>query len=107
MFKPDLIVVSGFHLLDSQDPEIWQQRITAAAVAFSRLPHSVPVHLELASMSQCPVMVAIVEQLFSLVDSIGLNEQELTFISRCLGGRHAKMKVKKEDEIGMIAHPAL
>ncbi|XP_028390776.1 ADP-dependent glucokinase-like [Dendronephthya gigantea] len=104
VFKPNLIVVSGFHLLDSQDSELWQQRITAAAVAFSRLPRSVPVHLELASMSQCPVMVAIVKQLFPLVNSIGLNEQELTFISRCLGGRHAEMRaVKKEDEIGFYS----
>ena len=100
-FKPDLIVVSGFHLLDSQDKEFWQQRISDAAVAFSRLPHSVPVHLELASMSHCSVMVAVVEQVFPLVNSIGLNEQELTFISRCLGGIHADMTaVNKKDEIG-------
>ena len=100
-FKPDLIVVSGFHLLDSQDEQFWKQRITDAAVGFSRLPHSVPVHLELASMSHCSVMMAIVEQLFRLVNSIGLNEQELAFISRCVGGRHSDMiAVKKEDEIG-------
>ena len=100
-FKPDLIVVSGFHLLDSQDEGFWQKRIKDAAVSFSRLPQSVPVHLELASMSHCPVMVTIVQQLFPLVNSIGLNEQELTFISKCLGGIHADVtSVKKEDEVG-------
>ena len=103
-FKPDLIVVSGFHLLDSQKEKFWQQRIADAAIAFSRLPHSVPVHLELASMSHCPVMIAIVKLLFPLVNSIGLNEQELAFISRCLGGIHADMDVvKKIDEIGFYS----
>ena len=103
-FKPDLIVVSGFHLLDSQKEKFWQQRIADAAIAFSRLPHSVPVHLELASMSHCPVMIAIVKLLFPLVNSIGLNEQELAFISRCLGGIHADVDVvKKIDEIGKTA----
>lgn len=103
-FKPDLIVVSGFHLLDSQNESFWQNRITDAEYAFMRLPHSVPVHLELASMSHCPVMVAIVTQLFPLVNSIGLNEQELAFISKCLGGIHADITgLNGEDEIGKTA----
>ena len=90
-------------MLDSQEEEFWQQRIADAAIAFSRLPHSTPVHLELASMSHCPVMVAVVKQIFPLVNSIGLNEQELAFISRCLGGIHADMiAVEKNDEIGTV-----
>lgn len=102
-FSPDLIVVSGFHLLDSQGDQFWSNRITEAATGFSRLPRTVPVHLELASMTHCPVVVAIMKQLFHLVNSIGLNEQELTFISRCVGGIHADLTaVKKQDEIGKI-----
>lgn len=101
MFKPDLIIVSGFHLLDNQNEEFWQQRLQSAAAGFSRLPLDVPVHLELASMSHCPVIIALVEQLFPLVNSIGLNEQELGFITRCLRGVHAdRTEVAKKDEIG-------
>ena len=49
-------------------------------------------------------MVAIVTQLFPLVNSIGLNEQELAFISKCLGGIHADITgLNGEDEIGKIA----
>ena len=46
-------------------------------------------------------MVAIVTQLFPLVNSIGLNEQELAFITKCLGGRHGKItEISTEHEIG-------
>ena len=55
-------------------------------------------------MSECEVMREIVTKIFPLVDSIGLNEQELVFISRCLNGPHSDItEVEKIDEIGNVA----
>lgn len=103
-FGPDLVVTSGFHLLNSDNDEFWRKRIADAANAFARLPKSIPVHLELASMTSCPVIIAIVEQIFPLVDSVGLNEQELVFISKCLGGMQANLtELDKSNEIGFYS----
>ena len=102
-FGPDLVVVSGFHLLDGEKEVFWRQRVTDAASAFVRLPTTIPVHLELASMTSCALMKAIVEKIFPLVNSVGLNEQELVFISKCLGATQQDLAVlEKSNEIGML-----
>ena len=99
-FGPDLVVVSGFHLLDGKNEVFGRQRVTDAASAFVRLPTTIPVHLELASMTSCALMKAIVEKIFPLV---GLNEQELVFISKCLGATQQDLAVlEKSNEIGML-----
>ena len=104
VFGPDLVVVSGFHLLEGKSEEFWLKRVREAANAFARIPTSSPVHLELASMTSCSMMKAIVEQLFPLVNSIGLNEQELVFIAKCLGGIHLNLtELDSSAEVGMFS----
>ena len=45
-----------------------------------------PIHLELASMTSSTLMKDIAFMIFPMVDSVGLNEQELAFLSMSVDG---------------------
>lgn len=86
-FEPELMVLSGFHMMEGLQPEARDQRLDQVVALLSDL--SVPVHLELASMTDPTFMQLIAHQVFPLVSSLGLNEQELLFLSRSLSGPHS------------------
>ncbi|KAL8197145.1 UNVERIFIED_CONTAM: hypothetical protein K2H54_013835 [Gekko kuhli] len=88
-FQPDLVVLSGLHMIEGQNKEVRQKRLLEAVAAISDIPTDVPVHLELASMTDPDLMSEIIHQVFPLVDSIGLNEQELLFLTQAANGPHA------------------
>ncbi|XP_054858241.1 ADP-dependent glucokinase isoform X2 [Eublepharis macularius] len=90
-FQPDLVVLSGLHMMDGQSKEVRQKRLLEAVAAISDIPTDVPVHLELASMTDPDFMSEIIHQVFPLVDSIGLNEQELLFLTQAAAGPHATL----------------
>lgn len=99
-FEPELMVLSGFHMMEGLQPEARDQRLDQVVELLSQL--SVPVHLELASMTDPGFMQRIVHKVFPLVSSLGLNEQELLFLSRAVGGPHAD---SSWTEVG-VASPA-
>lgn len=86
-FEPELMVLSGFHMMEGLQPEARDQRLDQVVALLSDL--SVPVHLELASMTDPTFMQLIAYKVFPLVSSLGLNEQELLFLSRSLSGPHS------------------
>lgn len=88
-FHPDLLVLSGFHMMEGLQAEAREQRLDTVVALLSDL--SVPVHLELASMTDPGFMQLIVHKVFPLVSSLGLNEQELLFLSRSLSGPHSDL----------------
>ncbi|KAH0619911.1 hypothetical protein JD844_014336 [Phrynosoma platyrhinos] len=91
-FHPDLVVLSGLHMMEGQTKEIRQKRLLEAVASISDIPSDVPVHLELASMTDPDLMSEIIhQQVFPLVDSIGLNEQELLFLTQAASGPHASV----------------
>ncbi|XP_077173625.1 ADP-dependent glucokinase isoform X2 [Paroedura picta] len=90
-FQPDLVVLSGLHMIEGQNKEVRQKRLLEAVAAISDIPTDVPVHLELASMTDPDLMSEIIHQVFPLVDSIGLNEQELLFLTQAAAGPHASL----------------
>nr|XP_020659362.1 ADP-dependent glucokinase isoform X1 [Pogona vitticeps]XP_020659364.1 ADP-dependent glucokinase isoform X1 [Pogona vitticeps]XP_020659365.1 ADP-dependent glucokinase isoform X1 [Pogona vitticeps] len=91
-FQPDLVVLSGLHMMEGQTQEIRQNRLLEAVASISDIPTDVPVHLELASMTDPELMSEIIhQQVFPLVDSIGLNEQELLFLSQAASGPYASL----------------
>ncbi|XP_036701102.1 ADP-dependent glucokinase isoform X6 [Balaenoptera musculus] len=59
--------------------------------SISDIPTGIPVHLELASMTNRELMSSIVHQVFSAVTSLGLNEQELLFLSQSASGPHSSL----------------
>eukprot|EP00794_Sanderia_malayensis_P018131 gene18131-19941_t len=87
-YKPDLVVISGLHLLESQSHSFRIERLRDLADRLKNIQADTPIHLELASMVNKDLMRLIVDMIFPLVDSIGLNEQELAFLTVALAGPH-------------------
>lgn len=91
-FQPQLVVLSGLHMMEGQGRELWEERLKEAVVTISDIPNEVPIHLELASMTDTDYMNSIMqEQVLPIVNSIGLNEQELLFISQAGLGPHSQL----------------
>ncbi|KAM6426003.1 ADP-dependent glucokinase isoform 1-T5 [Liasis olivaceus] len=91
-FQPDLVVLSGFHMMEGQTRELRQKRLLEAVTSISDIPTDVPIHLELAGMTDPDLMREIIyQQIFPLVNSIGLNEQELLFLTQAASGPHASI----------------
>ncbi|NXG16751.1 ADPGK glucokinase, partial [Grallaria varia] len=90
-FQPDLVVLSGLHMMEGQSKEARQRRLMAVT-SISDIPTDIPIHLELASMTDQDFMSNIMhQQVFPLVNSIGLNEQELLFLTQAASGPHASL----------------
>ncbi|XP_016110919.1 ADP-dependent glucokinase-like isoform X2 [Sinocyclocheilus grahami] len=91
-FQPDLVVLSGLHMMEGMGRDLWEERLKEAVVAISDVRNEVPIHLELASMTDRDYMNRILqEQVMPIVNSIGLNEQELLFLAQSGGGPHADL----------------
>ncbi|EHB11859.1 ADP-dependent glucokinase [Heterocephalus glaber] len=123
-FQPDLVVLSGLHMMEGQSKELQKKRLLEVVTSIADIPTGVPVHLELASMTNrelmssimqqvvtsiadiptgVPVhlelasmtnrelMSSIMQQVFPAVTSLGLNEQELLFLSQSASGPHASL----------------
>ncbi|XP_062590693.1 ADP-dependent glucokinase-like [Saccostrea cucullata] len=86
--NPDLIILSGLHLLEGQSPEFFNQKLLFIQNELVKIPKTTPVHLELASMANQKFVKAIADQIVSKVSSLGLNEQEITFLSHAAKGPH-------------------
>ena len=76
-FKPELIILSGAHLLDGQPKTFWEKRLADIAKLLDRIPSNIPVHWELATVGDLHYFYHLSETLFPRIDSLGLNEQEL------------------------------
>lgn len=90
-FQPDLVVLSGLHMMEGQGKELWEERLKEAVAAISDIRKDIPIHLELASMTDKEFMNSIMQEVMPIVSSIGLNEQELLFLSQAGGGPHAEL----------------
>ena len=77
IFKPDLIVLSGAHLLDGQPKSFWQKRLRDIEKVLDTTAGSVPIHWELATVGDMDYFFHLSKTLFPRIDSLGLNEQEL------------------------------
>lgn len=90
-FQPDLVVLSGLHMMEGQGRELWETRLKEAMAAISDIRKDIPIHLELASMTDKDYMNSVVQEVIPIVSSIGLNEQELLFLSQAGKGPHAEL----------------
>ncbi|XP_067412081.1 ADP-dependent glucokinase isoform X2 [Emydura macquarii macquarii] len=91
-FQPDLVVLSGLHMMEGQSKEVRERRFLEAVTSISDIPTDIPIHLELASMIDQDLMSNIMyQQIFPLVNSVGLNEQELLFLTQSASGPHASL----------------
>nr|XP_055048698.1 ADP-dependent glucokinase isoform X1 [Misgurnus anguillicaudatus] len=91
-FNPDLVVLSGLHMMEGMGRDLWENRLKEAVDVISDVNNEVPIHLELASMTDKDYMNQILqEQVMPIVSSVGLNEQELLFLTQSGGGPHADL----------------
>jgi ADP-dependent phosphofructokinase/glucokinase len=83
-----LCVIAGFHLVDLEIhtsksyTEVFEPVLNLIKKWKERNPFLI-VHLELAAVRNRDLKQAIIDNLFSVVDSIGLNEQELVSFLHC------------------------
>eukprot|EP01113_Clastostelium_recurvatum_P025042 TRINITY_DN3004_c0_g1_i2.p1 TRINITY_DN3004_c0_g1~~TRINITY_DN3004_c0_g1_i2.p1 ORF type:complete len:344 (-),score=44.44 TRINITY_DN3004_c0_g1_i2:145-1176(-) len=102
VFSPSLVVIAGLHLLEGKDAEYRAARLMDVVDALDTIKHhehgadeetmgqghrfESPVHLELASIGSTQFMAQIGRTVVPVVDSLGLNEQELGSLYESLGG---------------------
>uniref|UniRef100_A0AC34QQ58 ADP-dependent glucokinase n=1 Tax=Panagrolaimus sp. JU765 TaxID=591449 RepID=A0AC34QQ58_9BILA len=84
--KPDLIILSGIHLLQFQPKEIRLEKLRLIKRSLLQVNPLIPIHLEMASMSEPTFANDILYRIIPYTDSIALNEQELTFLSKVGNG---------------------
>jgi ADP-dependent glucokinase len=82
----DVFVASGLNQLEALTPVERNGRLRAVRSAIYELPEAMPVHLELASMSDPSFVKSMAATMFPVADSFGLNEEELAFTFESLGG---------------------
>ncbi|OWF54069.1 ADP-dependent glucokinase-like [Mizuhopecten yessoensis] len=87
--KTDLVLISGLHILEGQSKDFFIRRIQVVCDGLNKIPKSLPVHLELASMANEDFVKPILTKVISKVSSLGLNEQELAFASLAGNGPHS------------------
>ncbi|XP_061533849.1 ADP-dependent glucokinase isoform X2 [Phycodurus eques] len=103
-FQPDLVVLSGLHMMEGQGRQLWEERLKEAVAAISDIGKDIPIHLELASMTDRDYMNSIMQEVMPIVSSIGLNEQELLFLSQAGGGPHAHLATwKGVPDVGQVS----
>ncbi|XP_066448440.1 ADP-dependent glucokinase isoform X2 [Eleutherodactylus coqui] len=90
-FQPKLLVLSGLHMMEGLSQEKRASRLHEAASALSDVPSDILIHLELASMTDGDLMRGIIYQVFPLISSLGLNEQELLFLTQSANGPHSTL----------------
>ena len=104
-FEPQLIVLSGLHLLEGQLSEYRSNRLQnlhSYILNSNTIPLSVPIHLELASIGDFSFMKQIFLHIIPYVNSLGLNEQELFTLYSSLGGSNYSINQFKEPSIRTV-----
>ncbi|GFS18886.1 ADP-dependent glucokinase [Elysia marginata] len=87
----DLMVFSGLHMMDALPPHLFEQRLEQLVILLRDVPTSTVSHLELASMANRDFVKQIAEKVLPSINSLGLNEQELVYVSKSCGGPHADL----------------
>ena len=98
---PDLVVLSGAHLLESQTEPFWTQRLDDS----SRILEAIvtPVHWELASVGNLKFFSSLALKLFPKVESLGLNEQELLSVAKSCNAPFNFATLPSKPSVGVVS----
>jgi ADP-dependent glucokinase len=66
-FSPDLVLLSGLHMLEGQSEEFFSQRLKVVKNGLRNISVTLPVHLELASMANTDLVRKILEEVCIMV----------------------------------------
>ncbi|KAE8629052.1 hypothetical protein XENTR_v10000339 [Xenopus tropicalis] len=105
VFQPKLLVLSGLHMMEGLSKDAREGRLREAAASMSEVPSDILIHLELASMTDGDLMRGIIyQQVFPFISSLGLNEQELLFLSQSASGPHSSISAWSGiPEVGIVS----
>ncbi|EGT52791.1 hypothetical protein CAEBREN_28087 [Caenorhabditis brenneri] len=87
-FRPDLVIITGVHLLEFQSREMRQEKMRLIKRNLLQINPKTPIHLELGSLADESFSTEVINKILPFVDSLGINEQELTFLSHIANGPH-------------------
>ena len=85
-FRPDLVVLTGVHLLQFQTKEMRLEKLRMIKRSMLQVSPSMPIHFQLGSMSDPTFVNEVLYRIVPFADSLSLNEQELTFLSKIGNG---------------------
>lgn len=86
-FNPDLMILTGVHLLEFQDKEIRNEKLRLIKRNLLQISPKVPIHFELGSSGgDGSFILEVLYKVIPYIDSLGLTEQELALISHAAGG---------------------
>lgn len=86
-FNPDLIILSGAHLMQGESDNFKQKRLVDVARLLDDVPATTPVHSELATIGDLDYLRDLAKATFPRIDSLGLNEQELVSLAKSSGAK--------------------
>ncbi|KAL3121071.1 hypothetical protein niasHT_005331 [Heterodera trifolii] len=81
-FRPDLIILSGIHGLEAQNQDVRLEKLRLIKRSLMQVNPLIPIHLQLGSMADDQQVHDILERIIPNVDSLAINEQELTYLSK-------------------------
>ncbi len=79
------VILSGFHLLDRENYRARIKETIDDILSWKKIKRDLVVHTEFADMHDREMMRYYIEMMGSVVDSIGMNEDELAAASEVLG----------------------
>eukprot|EP01155_Anaeramoeba_flamelloides_P001697 Anaeramoba_flamelloidesa1055911_29.p1 GENE.a1055911_29~~a1055911_29.p1 ORF type:complete len:482 (-),score=132.48 a1055911_29:94-1539(-) len=80
-YQPTDIVVTGVHLGDGLEKQDRLQLVDQFADNIKALDPEIPLHFEFASVANLGFLEKILNKVLPLIDSVGINEQELSSIA--------------------------
>lgn len=99
-FKPNLVILSGAHLLESQTIKFRESRLADIALILNSIPTHIPVHWELATVGDINYFHQLADTLFTRIDSLGLNEQELLSAAASAGAPFDFSAIPRKPTVG-------
>ena len=103
LFKPDLVILSGAHLMQGETENFKRERLVDVARLLDVVPATTPVHSELATIGELTYLRDLAESTFSRIDSLGLNEQELVSLARASGAKFDFDRIPSKPTIAQVS----
>lgn len=98
-FRPDLVILSGAHLMQGESTDFKRKRLVDVAGLLGNIPARTPVHSELATIGDLDYLRDLAAATFPLIDSLGLNEQELLSLAKAVGANFDFDRIPSKPDI--------
>lgn len=101
---PDLVVFTGIHLLEFLPKDWWETKMRLIEEELMQLNRLIPIHFEIGSMADREHGERVLEKIVPHIDSLGLNDQELAYISYVGKGPYSEEYGSPESDMNLNFH---